>query len=52
MSQKTLLQDSNFEWDTEKMLDAYREAAASDNYLFGDCDYSHIWMDNEPNDVN
>ncbi len=27
MSQKTLLQDSNYNWDTDKMLDAYKEAA-------------------------
>jgi hypothetical protein len=52
MSPKTPLQDSNFEWDTEKMLDAYREAAAADDFLFGDCDYSYVWMDNETNDVS
>jgi hypothetical protein len=38
-------------WDTQKMLDAYKEAAAADDFIFGDCDYSYIWMDNESNDV-
>ena len=51
MSQKIHSQDSNFEWDTQKMLDAYKEAAASDDFMFGDCDYSYIWMDNKSNDV-
>ena len=45
MSQKTLLQDSNYNWDTAKMLDAYREAAAADDYLFGDYDYITEWND-------
>ena len=44
MSQKTLLQDSSYNWDTDKMLDAYREAAAADEYLFGDFDYSKVWL--------
>lgn len=39
------------QWDTQKMLDAYKEAAASDDFMFGDCDYSYIWMDNKSNDV-
>jgi len=51
MLPKTHSQDSNFEWDSQKMLDAYKEAAAADDFIFGDCDYSYIWMDNESNDV-
>ena len=51
MLPKIPFQDSNFDWETQKMLDAYREAAASDDFLFGDCDYSYIWMDNKSNDV-
>ena len=43
MSQKTLLQDSNYNWDTDKMLDAYKEAAAADDYFFGDYDYLTEW---------
>ena len=45
MSQKTLLQDSNYNWDTDKMLDAYKEAAAADDYLFGDYYYTTEWLD-------
>jgi hypothetical protein len=44
MSQKTLLQDSNYNWDTNKMLAAYQEAADCDEYLFGDYDYCSEWM--------
>ena len=51
MSPKTLLQDSNFDWDQEKLLDSYRQAAEYDDFLFGDFDYSYIWKDTKPNDV-
>jgi hypothetical protein len=51
MLPKTHSQDSNFEWDQQAMLDAYKEAAAADDFMFGDCDYSYIWMDNKSNDV-
>jgi len=44
MSPKTLLQDSNYNWDTDKMLDAYRTAADCDEYLFGDYDYCSEWL--------
>ena len=44
MSRKILSQDSNF--DDESILDAYREAAACDEYLFGDYDYCKDWMSN------
>jgi len=44
MSQRTLLQDSNYNWDTKKMLAAYQEAAECDEYLFGDYDYCSEWM--------
>ena len=27
------------------MLDAYKEAAAADHYLFGDYDYTTEWLD-------
>jgi hypothetical protein len=39
------------EWDLEEIKKAYQEAAASDDFIFGDHDYSYIWMDNESNDV-
>ena len=35
MSKKTLSQDSNYDL-VEKSLQAYREAALSDSYMFGD----------------
>jgi hypothetical protein len=44
MSKKILLQDSNF--DDESILDAYREAAECDEYLFGDYDYCKDWVSN------
>jgi len=44
MSQRIPSQDSNFEWDKEKLLDAYRKAAEYDDFLFGDFDYSDIWL--------
>ena len=44
-------ESKEIKWDTQKMLDAYKEAAAADDFIFGDCDYSYIWMDNESNDV-
>jgi hypothetical protein len=43
MSQKTLLQDSNYNWNTNEMLTAYQEAADCDEYLFGDYDYCSEW---------
>jgi len=27
------------------MLQAYREAAAADDFLFGDEDYSYLWLE-------
>jgi hypothetical protein len=51
MLPKTHLQDSNFNWDSQKMLDAYKEAAESDRFLFGDFDYSYIWKESDSNDV-
>jgi hypothetical protein len=44
MSPKILLQDSNYNWDTKKMLDSYKEAADCDEYLFGDYDYCSEWL--------
>ena len=37
MSKKTPSQDSNFEL-TDKSIQAYREAALSDSYMFGEYD--------------
>lgn len=51
MSLKTPLPDSNFDWDKEAMLDAYKKAAEYDDFLFGDFDYSYIWKESDTNDV-
>lgn len=44
MTLQTSKDDSNFDWDTQKLLDSYKEAAEYDDFLFGDHDYSYIWM--------
>jgi len=53
MSKKTHSQGSNcsgnckcncVEWKDEAMLQAYREAAAADDFLFGESDYSYAWL--------
>lgn len=51
MSQKTPSQDSNFDWDSEELLDSYRKAAEYDDFLFGDFDYSYIWKETKSNDI-
>ena len=63
MSQKTHSQDSNFEETWKKMdeidpltpvqksIDAYKEAAAIDAFMFGDYDYIRTWNNQESNDV-
>ena len=51
MSPKTLLQDSNFDWDKKEIIKAYKEAAEYDDFLFGDHDYSYIWKNTNSNDV-
>ena len=53
MSQKTHSQDSNFDKkpDLKSSIDAYKEAAAIDDFLFGDYDYIRTWNSQESNDV-
>jgi hypothetical protein len=51
MSPKTPSQDSNFEWDIEAQLDAYRKAAEYDDFLFGDFDYEKEWLGKTQDDV-
>ena len=63
MLQKIHSQDSNFEetWrrmdaidpltPVQKSIDAYKEAAAIDDFLFGDYDYLKTWNNQESNDV-
>ena len=45
MLPKILSQDSNYdEWCEEEILNAYREAAECDDFLFGDYDYCKEWI--------
>ena len=37
--------------ELKKSIDAYREAAAIDDFLFGDYDYIRTWNNQESNDV-
>ena len=51
MSPKILSQDSNFEWDIESQLDAYKKAAEYDEFMFGDFDWEEYWSNQGTNDV-
>lgn len=51
MLPKILSQDSNFEWDKEEMLNAYRRAAEYDDFMFGDFDYEKEWLGKLDDDV-
>jgi hypothetical protein len=52
MLPKILLQDSNYdEWCEQEILNAYKEAAESDDFLFGDYDYETEWLGKSNNDV-
>lgn len=45
MTPKILQDDGNYdEWCEEEILNAYKSAAEHDEYMFGDCDYSYVWM--------
>jgi len=45
MTPKILSQDSNYdEWCEQEILNAYREAAECDDFLFGDYDYYKEWI--------
>ncbi len=45
MLPKILLQDSNYdEWCEQEIINAFKEAAEYDDYMFGNHDYSYIWM--------
>ena len=52
MLPKILSQDSNYdEWCEQEILNAYKDAAEYDDVLFGDHDYSYIWLDNKKDDT-
>jgi len=43
---------ANNEWCEQEILNAYKEAAESDEFLFGDYDYCKEWMGKNSNDVS
>lgn len=48
MIPKILSQDSNYdEFCEQEILNAYKEAAECDEYLFGDYDYEKEWLNSE-----
>jgi hypothetical protein len=52
MTPKILSQDSNYdEWCEQEILNAYKDAAEADEYLFGDYDYKKEWLGKNTNDV-
>lgn len=45
MNPKILKDDSNYdEWCEQEILNAYKQAAESDEFLFGDYDYEKEWL--------
>lgn len=51
MLPKTPLQDSNFDWDQQEIINAYKRAAEYDDFLFGDFDYEKEWLGKTNDDV-
>lgn len=52
MNPKILKQDSNYdEWSEQEIINAYKEAAELDEFLFGDYDYEKEWIGSNTNDV-
>jgi hypothetical protein len=48
MTPRILNSDGNYdEWCEQELLNAYKDAAEYDDFLFGDCDYSYIWLDDK-----
>jgi len=53
MLPKILSQDSNYdEWVEQEILNAFKDAAESDEFLFGDYDYVAEWLGKKTDDVN
>ena len=53
MTPKILNSDGNYdEWCEQELLNAYKEAAEYDDFLFGDHDYSYVWLDDKTKDVS
>lgn len=36
----------------EELIKSYKDAAEADLFLFGDYDYSYVWLDSETNDIS
>ena len=48
MNSKLLKYDSNYdEWCEQEILNSYKLAVESDEFLFGDYDYEKEWMNSE-----
>ncbi len=53
MNPKLLKNDGNYdEWCEQEILNAYKEAAEYDDFLFGDYDYESEWLGKKNDDVN
>lgn len=52
MLPKILSQDSNYDkWCEQDLLNAYKDAAEYDSFMFGDFDWEEYWSNQETNDV-
>jgi len=51
MTSKIPKNDSKFDWNLEEIKTAYKDAAEYDQFMFGDFDYSDVWLNDENNDV-
>jgi len=52
MTPKILNNDGNYdEWCEQEILNAYKNAAENDEYLFGDYDYEKEWMYKNNNNI-
>jgi hypothetical protein len=52
MLPKILSQDSNYdEWCEQEILNAYKNAAENDEYLFRDYDYEKEWIYKNNNNI-
>ena len=52
MLPKILSKDSNYdEWVEQEIVNAYKEAAEVDEYMFGDYDYEKEWLGKTQDDV-
>lgn len=52
MLPKILSQDSNYdEWCEQELLNAFKDAAEYDQFMFGDFDYRDVWLGKMNDDV-